>query len=115
VALIPIALGYGSASLLLWVLFMGLSPFGTLSYALLAARFPKAMTGRVVTALNMVTFLLAFAVQAGVGAIINLWPVIDGRYALDGYRTAFGLCLLLQGASVAWLAYAERNGLRRGA
>jgi MFS family permease len=115
VALIPIALGYGSASLLLWVLFMGLSPFGTLSYALLAARFPKAMTGRVVTALNMVTFLLAFAVQAGVGAIINLWPVIDGRYALEGYRTAFGLCLLLQGASVAWLAYAEWNGLRRGA
>jgi MFS family permease len=113
IAMIPIALGYGSASLVLWALFMGLSPFGTLSYSLLAARFPKAMTGRVVTALNMVTFLLAFAVQAGVGAIINLWPVVDGRYAIDGYRAAFGLCWLLQAASVAWLAYAERGGLRR--
>jgi predicted MFS family arabinose efflux permease len=113
IAMIPIALGYGSASLVLWVLFVGLSPFGTLSYSLLAARFPKAMTGRVVTALNMVTFLLAFAVQAGVGAIINLWPVVDGRYATDGYRAAFGLCWLLQVASVAWLAYAERGGLRR--
>lgn len=111
VAMIPIALGYGSASLLLWILFMGLSPFGTLSYALLAARFPREMAGRVVTALNMVTFLLAFAVQFGVGAILNLWPVIDGRYALDGYRTAFGLCWLLQVAAVAWLAYAERSGL----
>jgi len=113
IAMVPIALGYGSASLLLWALFMGLSPFGTLSYSLLAARFPKAMTGRVVTALNMVTFLLAFAVQAGVGAIINLWPVVDGRYATDGYRAAFGLCWLLQVASVAWLGYAERSGLRR--
>jgi predicted MFS family arabinose efflux permease len=113
IAMIPIALGYGSASLVLWVLFVGLSPFGTLSYSLLAARFPKAMTGRVVTALNMVTFLLAFAVQAGVGAIINLWPVVDGRYATDGYRAAFGLCWLLQVASVAWLAYAERGGLCR--
>jgi MFS family permease len=113
IAMIPIALGYGSASLVLWVLFVGLSPFGTLSYSLLAARFPKAMTGRVVTALNMVTFLLAFAVQAGVGAIINLWPVVDGRYATDGYRAAFGLCWLLQVASVAWLAYAERGALRR--
>lgn len=39
---------------------------------------------------------------------INLWPVVDGRYALDGYRTALGLCWLLQVAAVAWLAYAER-------
>jgi MFS family permease len=113
--MIPIVLGFGSASLLLWIPYMGLASFGALSYALLAARFPREMAGRVVTALNMVTFLLAFTVQAGVGAIINLWPVVDGRYALDGYRTAFGLCLLLQAASVAWLAYAERNGLRRGA
>ncbi|MCI3953545.1 MAG: major facilitator superfamily 1, partial [Burkholderiales bacterium] len=86
--------------------------FGTLSYALLAARFPRRMTARVVTALNMVTFLLAFAVQAGVGAIINLWPVVDGRYAFAGYRAAFGLCLMLQIASVIWLAYAERRNLR---
>ena len=115
VAMIPIVLGCGSASLPLWILFIGLSPFGTLSYALLAPRFPREMTGRVVTALNMVTFLLAFAVQFGVGAILNLWPVIDDRYALDGYRVAFGMCWLLQVASVAWLAHAERNRLRRGA
>lgn len=113
IAMIPIALGYSSATLLLWALFMGLAPFGTLSYPLLCARFPKEMTGRVVTSLNMVTFLLAFGVQWGVGAIINLWPVVDGRYALEGYRAAFSLCWLLQAASVAWLAYAERSGLRR--
>ena len=112
-AMLPIVLGHGSASLLLWSLFMGLSPFGTLAYALLAGRFPKEMAGRVVTALNMVMFFLAFAVQLGVGAIINLWPVIDGRYAVDGYRTAFALCWLMQVAAVAWLAYAERSRLRR--
>ena len=113
VAMIPIVLGCGSASLLLWIVFVGLSPFGTLSYALLAARFPREMTGRVVTALNMVTFLLAFAVQFGVGAIIDLWPVVDDRFAPDGYRVAFGMCWLLQVASVAWLAHAERSNLRR--
>jgi len=113
VAMIPIVLGCGSASLLLWIVFVGLSPFGTLSYALLAPRFPREMTGRVVTALNMVTFLLAFAVQFGVGAIIDLWPVVDDRFAPDGYRVAFGMCWLLQVASVAWLAHAERSNLRR--
>jgi sugar phosphate permease len=107
VAMIPIVLGCDSASLLLWILFR------TLSYALLAARFPREMTGRVVTALNMVTFLLAFGVQFGVGAIINLWPVVDDRYAPGAYRVAFGICWLLQVASVAWLAHAERNRLRR--
>jgi MFS family permease len=111
-AMLPIVLGLGSASLLLWSLFMGLSPFGTLAYALLAARFPKAMAGRVVTALNMVMFLLAFAVQSGVGVIIGLWPVVDGHYALDGYRAAFALCWLLQVAAVAWLACADRSGLQ---
>lgn len=112
VAMIPIVLGYGAASLVIWILFMGLCPFGTLAFPLLAARFPREMTGRVVTALNMVTFLLAFAVQYSVGAIIGLWPVIDGRYALEGYRAAFALCWVLQAASVAWLAYVERHALR---
>lgn len=111
-AMVPIALGHGAWSLFWWILFMGLCPFGTLSYALLATRFPKVMTGLVVTALNMVTFLLAFAAQAGVGAIINLWPVVEGGYAFEGYRAAFGLCSLLQIAAVAWLAYAERAALR---
>lgn len=113
VAMIPLALGYGAASLALWVLFMALCPFGTLAFPLLAARFPREMTGRVVTALNTVTFGLAFAIQYGVGAIIGLWPVTDGRYALEGYIAAFGLCWALQAASVAWLAYAERGALRR--
>lgn len=113
VALIPIALGWGAASLVLWVLFMALSSSGTLVYPLLAARFPRDMTGRVITALNMFAFLLAFAVQYGVGAIIGLWPVTEERYAIEGYRAALGLCWALQAASVAWLAYTERDALKR--
>lgn len=113
IALIPIALGYGAASLVLWILYMALSPSGTLAYPLLAARFPREITGRVMTTLNLFTFMLAFGVQYGIGAIIGLWPVTDGRYAIEGYRAAFGLCWVLQAASVAWLAYAERGALRR--
>ena len=112
VAMIPIVLGYGAASLALWILFMALSPSGTLAYPLLTARFPREMTARVMTALNMFTFLLAFAFQYSVGAIIGLWPVTDGRYAVEGYRAAFGLFWVLQAAAVAWLAYAERAVLR---
>jgi hypothetical protein len=113
VVMLPIVLGWGAASLVLWVLLMALCPFGVLAFPLLTARFPREITGRVVTALNMIVFVLAFAVQYGVGAIIGLWPVIDGRYALEGYRAAFAVCWVLQAASVAWLAYTERDAFKR--
>ena len=113
VALAPIALGCGAVSLVLWIVYMALSPSGTLAYPLLTARFPREMTGRVMTTLNMFTFMLAFTIQYSIGAVIGLWPVTDGHYAVDGYRAAFGLCWVLQAAAVAWLAYAERGALRR--
>lgn len=113
VALLPIVLGQRSGALVFWALFLGFSAFGSLSYPVLATRFAPEMTGRVVTALNLVMFSLAFVVQFGVGVIINLWPVVDGRYAVDGYRAAFALCWVLQVASVVWLWFAERGVMFR--
>ena len=113
VAMLPIVFGYRSGALVYWALFLGFSAFGSLSYPLLAARFPAEITGRVTTALNLVMFSLAFVVQFGVGAIINLWPVVDGRYAVEGYRTSFALCWVLQALAVAWLAYAERKEIKK--
>lgn len=113
--LLPLALGVATGATLTWALFLGFSSFGSLGYPLLATRFRAEITGRVVTALNLVTFSLAFVVQFGVGAVINLWPVVDGRYALAGYGWAFGVCWVLQAASVAWLVYAERTAMGRRA
>ena len=113
VALLPIVLGQRSGAIVFWALFLGFSAFGSLSYPVLATRFAPEMTGRVVTALNLVMFSLAFVVQFGVGVIINLWPVVDGRYAVDGYRAAFALCWVLQVASVVWLWFAERGVMFR--
>jgi hypothetical protein len=114
VCMLPIVLGYSTNAVLFWSLFLGFSAFGSLSYPLLATRFPVAITGRVVTAVNLVTFSMAFAVQFGVGAILNLWPVVDGRYAVEGYRVAFALCWGLQVVSVVWLWYAERGAMKVG-
>ncbi len=112
VAMLPIVLGVNSGAMVYWALFVGFSAFGSLSYPLLATRFPVEITGRVVTAVNLVTFSLAFVVQFGVGAVINLWPVVEGRYAVEGYRVAFALCWGLQVLSVAWLWYAERGAMK---
>jgi MFS family permease len=75
----------------------------TLSYPILSKRFPVALAGRVNTANNMLVFVWAFISQWGIGAVIGLWQAQGGHYALDGYRAAFGLCLLLQIAGFALL------------
>lgn len=114
-AMAPIVMGYTAGAMIYWALFMGFASSGSLSYPLLATRFPPDVTGRVVTALNLVTFALAFVVQFGVGAIINWWPVVDGRYAVEGYQVSFVLCWLAQLVSVVWLGYAEwRAMFQRG-
>lgn len=74
-----------------------------LVYAILSREFPQQVAGRVNTATNMLVFLASFATQWGMGAVINLWPAAEGRYALAGYQTAFGIFLALQLATFAVL------------
>jgi len=49
-------------------------------------------------------FAMAFALQWGMGEVINLWPAAaDGGYAKAGYQAAFGLALILQAIAFVWL------------
>lgn len=75
-----------------------------LAYALFTPLFPPEMTGRVNTASNVLMFGASFAFQWGIGAVLRLYPVADGRYAAEGYATAFLILGALQLAALAWLA-----------
>jgi MFS family permease len=95
VILALLALGVKSGTL---ALLFALTLFGQvqpLVYAILSKEFPLELSGRVISTLNFLVFLSAFAVQWGTGLIINLWPVEAGRYAAAGYGAAFGACFLL--------------------
>ena len=91
----------------------GLMAFGANSlmagYALVAARFPPGMTGRVNTAANLMVFASAFVMQWGFGMILNLWPGSAGGYAVGGYYAAWAVLLLLQLAAWTWLVVATRT------
>ena len=53
--------------------------------------------------------LSAFALQWGMGEVINLWPATaDGGYAGPGYRAAFAAALVLQAIALAWLVAGGR-------
>jgi len=75
----------------------------SLAYALLTARFPSEMAGRVNTASNVLMFLASFAFQWGVGAVLRLFPAGADRYEPAGYALAFALLALAQLAALAGL------------
>jgi predicted MFS family arabinose efflux permease len=97
-----LALGWSAHPLTLWVLFGFFGAAGSLAFAIVPRYFDSALTGRVITALNVLVFGFAFACQWGVGLIINLWPQLDGHYHPNGYRAGFAVCLALQLAALGW-------------
>ncbi len=94
---------------LLLILFGFFGTAGILSYTSLTLGFPKSMSGRVTTSINMMVFVGAFIAQWAVGAIINLWEVsANGNYDPDGYRAGFLVVLGCQVLGLAWFLISGR-------
>jgi predicted MFS family arabinose efflux permease len=85
---------------ILWFAFGYLGTTGILTYSVLTRTFPMHLAGRATTAMNLVVFVAAFALQWGMGVVINQWPVAaDGGFDPRGYQAAFAFALALQVAS----------------
>ena len=107
--LLLIALQVETGRYLIWVSFGFFGTSGILVYAALSQSFPAHLAGRVNTALNLMVFVAAFALQWGIGAVINQWPTSPGGgYAPAGYRTAFAGVIVLQVMAMAWFLFAGR-------
>ena len=96
------------ASTAIWFAFFGMGSGGPLVLTIFARRFPPHLAGRVNTASNMLIFGLAFGFQWGIGAVLDQWPVIDGRYAPPGYQAAFAALLVLQLAAYGVMLVKEK-------
>ncbi len=100
---LAIVLGLWPPATAFWLLFAMTGQMTILSYAHLSAYFGPVLAGRANTALNLLVFLGAFAIQYAVGGVLDFWTPEDGRYPEEAYRAAFGgllACLLL-----AWAWY----------
>lgn len=98
-----IILEWTDAGLLVWMLFGFFGTTGILPYAVLSQSFPVQLAGRVITGLNVLVFIAAFAAQWGIGVLINLWPTTAvGGYAPEGYQAAFLMMLGLQTVGMIW-------------
>ena len=108
-----IASGAARGSVAVWLIYGFCGTSTVLVYPVLTRMYPTALTGRVTTMTNMILFVCAFALQWGLGALINLWPVADGRYPLAAYRAAFAVPLVLQCCAFAWLLLGKRKAVPR--
>lgn len=98
-----IILGFGENSILIWICFGFFGTSGIIAYASLSQSFPNHLSGRVTTGVNLLVFLVAFAGQWAIGAIVELWPIgTDGRYAMAGYQAGFAAMLGAQVLCLAW-------------
>ena len=97
------AAGAGEGALAIVVLYGFGACAAALPYAILSQHFPRALTGRVITVSNIFMFLASFAFQWGIGAVLRLWPPVEGRFPAESYGVAFGVVGLLQLAVLLWL------------
>ena len=105
-----------------WSLFAMTGHTAVLAYPWLASYFGAARSGRSNTAVNLLMFGTAFAVQAAVGWVIDQYPrTSTGGYHPDGYRVSFAIVLGLELLAILWylahrrLLRAAEQRLRAGA
>ncbi|MDX1374981.1 MAG: MFS transporter [Burkholderiales bacterium] len=97
-----IVLGVRSASLVLWCVFVCAATAAVVIYSTLSRRYPKAMSGRVNTGLNVFGFAGMFLGQWAVGIVIGLWPPTATGYAPEAYTWALAMLWLVQFSGLAW-------------
>lgn len=99
-----------STTLWPWLAFGLISNVAALAYTMLARHVPLVYAGRTNTALNLLVFLGAFAVQAAIGAILDVWPQgPGGGYPPDAYTAAFGTFTAICALAWAWYLAAARR------
>ncbi len=100
--------------LALWLAMALFGAGGATGYIEVCQMFPPDQTGRVSTAVNMMSLGGAFLVQAAIGWILDLWPrTASGGWDPDGYSWALALTAALQALAAIVMATAPRTSGRR--
>lgn len=101
---------HAAVVILLWGAAAVFGAAGPVAYVAMGQLFPPEQTGRVSTAVNMLSLGGAFLVQAAIGWILDLWPrTAGGGWDPAGYSWALGLTAALQAVAAVVLATAPRQ------
>lgn len=93
-----------------WLAFGLIGNVAALAYTLLSRHVPLVYAGRMNTALNLLVFLGAFFIQAGMGAILDFWPPEPGGgYPPAAYRVCFGIFAAICLMAFGWYLFQARR------
>jgi predicted MFS family arabinose efflux permease len=108
------AILFGIPGTYLW---WGLYGFGSavnvLSFTVLNDGFSRKLTGRANTAVNLIMFAGSFAMQWGIGLIVDAAHTGLGYDTAGGLKLAFAVVLTLNLATLAWFALGWRRQATR--
>ena len=111
-ALALIVLRAFSFTYLPWALYGFGSAVNVLAFTVLSQGFPRELTARANTALNLLMFSGSFAAQWGIGLLVDASRIALGVDTASGLRLAFGLVLVLDLFAFAWLLLGWRRHSR---
>jgi predicted MFS family arabinose efflux permease len=92
-----------------WALYGFGAAVNVLSFTVLNAGFPKELTGRANTAVNLVMFTGSFTAQWGIGLVVDAARAGLGYDTTTGLKLAFAVVLALDVATLAWFAWGWRR------
>ena len=105
-------------SVTLPILFFAFGFFGAATnnyFALLSPYYPSGIVGRANAALNMALFGSIFALQWGIGGVVNLYRNGTGTgYGAEGFVIAFAALCLTQLLLIVWMWPARDDASRGG-
>lgn len=104
-----LAAGATTGAIALWIAYNFLTTASTLGFALLSKHFPPHLAGRVTTSLNMASFIAAFSVQYGFGALLDAFGKVGEGYAPAGYSAALWSLVALQVLALVFLVAGARG------
>lgn len=90
----------------LWGIAMFLSTMTMIYFPLMRKLYENHEVGRALSALNFTKFLCSFIFQWFIGLVLNFYPVVDGGFSPDGYRTSLTVIVILNLVAVIHL-YSE--------
>jgi len=99
----------------LWLAFAFFGAAGPSGYIAVGQMYPPEQTGRVSTAINTMVLGGAFALQAAIGGILDLWPrTASGGWDPAGYSAALMLSVAVQALCALQVAGWTRAGRAHG-
>ncbi|MGB2691466.1 MAG: MFS transporter [Thermodesulfobacteriota bacterium] len=87
---------------IIWFIFGYFAQVTLVNYSILAQHFGPKISGRALTAANILVFLFAFVVQYLFGVVVHYWPRMTGSDIADGFKVGLSALVALELIALVW-------------